>query len=683
LKKAANELARKNEADFFSPPDPVPPSIPSTVDIDVVECMEIDDSYVVEYLLLEDDEEFAKQYLFEDDELKDIQEDSQDDLEDTMDEAQINQSLRSDLREWVYQHPGTTHKAVSTLLKILKRYIDGLPGTYATLMRTKTKEGQSKSKIVDLSKGRYAHIGLIDKIKNLTKKNVENVDILDLDIGIDGLSFFKSSPDEIWPVLGFFPNIPYKIKPFAIGVYYGPSHPNDVDEFLAQTADELSKLLSVGTVAADNKIKKINVRMFAVDAPARGFVTGTVGHSAKNGCNQCDQVAIYDKNLRKLVYSDEIKSLRTDDSFAERLDPLHHKQQYRDKNNKMVLERIENFGGIVSKTPIDPMHNVDLGVVRKILVCIHSKNVLKIPYSVRNQLSIDYANQAKFIPSEFGRQTRLLDLLKFWKAVEFRLFVMITGIVYFKQLGNQVAFEHFLLLHVAVRLLSNENLYLEKADFAQDLMQQFVKGYSNIYGLKNFTYNTHCLLHLAEGCKNFGPLYDYSCYKFENFLGEMKSYIRSPTNVLQQIVNQIDGRKKLPEDISSFNTRKILGLKKKCKEIFPGYDATFNEYQFDDFVISNKQNDNCCYLASKKFIIVLNISIRNGGLLVVGQELTGIEPFFTKPVNSLGLGIAQSTGLSSQIEEYPIEDISYKCVRLPLLADHPTSSVVIPMVHTM
>jgi hypothetical protein len=617
----------------------------------------------------EDEEEFQKDCFYDDEEL----------LEDKpVAESEIScDDLPSELRDWVLTTPNTPHAKISDLLKILKRYQPGLPACYSTLMKVPEQTNRPTTQIVRMGNGEYAHFGLTDKVKSLSLYNAQSSAVLDIDLGIDGLPVFKSSTVALWPIMCYFSNIPKKIKPFPIGIFYGHGHPENVDEFFTPFAGELTKLMSEGVIAVDGKIKKINVRMLAVDTPARGFVTGTVGHSSKNGCNQCEQEAVYDKALKKLIFADEKKTPRTDEKFSMRSNPLHHKKPYR--NNKMVLEKIPNFGGLVSKVPIDPMHNIDLGVTRKILLSIHCQNKLKIKSEYRQKISENYVALAKFIPTEFARATRSLNILKFWKATEFRLFIMYTGLLYFKQLKNERAFQHFLLLHISIRFMANENLYLEKATVSQCYIEQFVKQYKSIYTVENFTYNTHALLHLVEGSQRFGPLYEYSCYKFENFFGELKTYIRSRSNILQQIVNQIDRRRHLPNYLKKHDT----GLMKESKVTFPGCEKTFSSYQFDKFVLSGCQNDNCCYLDDGVFLRVHNFSILKNNVMVVGQKITDIQPFFIEPVNSLGLGIALSNGIQKEITMYPIADIKFKCVRLPIPDDVANSSLIIPMVHTM
>lgn len=70
---------------------------------------------------------------------------------------------------------------------------------------------------------------------------------------------------------------------------------------------------------------------------------------------------------------------------------------------------LERLGiGIVSQIPIDPMHLVDLGVVRKMLLTfVESKSAKSVATANRiSELLIDYK---KYNPSEFQRSPRSLN----------------------------------------------------------------------------------------------------------------------------------------------------------------------------------------------------------------------------------------------------------------------------------
>jgi hypothetical protein len=71
-----------------------------------------------------------------------------------------------------------------------------------------------------------------------------------------------------------------------------------------------------------------------------------------------------------------------------------------------------------------------------------------------------------YISSEFVRKPRSLKEFGLWKATEFRLFLLYTGVVLLSSI-NKDQYEHFLQLNCAIYILSNQFLiskYLRVTD---------------------------------------------------------------------------------------------------------------------------------------------------------------------------------------------------------------------------
>lgn len=211
--------------------------------------------------------------------------------------------------------------------------------------------------------GEYYHFGLE---KSLTRCNYqflideENVHI---DIGIDGLSLAKSSKLKIWPITGAFVNKP-NVSPFLIGAYKGYSDPKSIDAFLFDFVEELKRIYENGVKVTANQIMKpLVVRAFICDTPARSFTTGCVGHCSLFGCSKCDQQGVY---INKTTYSSVRENSRTDESFTNRIQPEHHQPEFR--NNFSLLETANI--GMVSQFPLDCMHAIDSGLMKRMLESI-------------------------------------------------------------------------------------------------------------------------------------------------------------------------------------------------------------------------------------------------------------------------------------------------------------------------
>lgn len=124
------------------------------------------------------------------------------------------------------------------------------------------------------------------------------------------------------------------------------------------------------------------------------------------------------------------------------------------------------------------------------------------------------------IPCEFQRSPRSLKNIHFWKATEFRQFVLYTGIIALKNNVHDDVFYHFLLLHCAYRILSCDRLVKTALLTAQNMLEKFVLDFVVIYGEDQISYNVHNLLHLSECVKQFGIVDSFSAFKNENVTEE-------------------------------------------------------------------------------------------------------------------------------------------------------------------
>ena len=98
------------------------------------------------------------------------------------------------------------------------------------------------------------------------------------------------------------------------------------------------------------------------------------------------------------------------------------------------------------------MHLVCLGVMRRLLI----SGPLSVRIGRRKQMKISsvLTGLQKAIPAEFARKPRSLSELARWKATELRQFLLYTGIVVLKNNVHESIYKNFLLLSVAIRILS-------------------------------------------------------------------------------------------------------------------------------------------------------------------------------------------------------------------------------------
>lgn len=240
-------------------------------------------------------------------------------------------------------------------------------------------------------------------MESCLKNNIfESSEEIVIDIGIDGGSPFNSSKLSIWTIIGAITNM-VQICPFLIGCYAGQGdfHAKDTEEYLMDFCDELEKLLSEG-ISMKCGVKKLIVRLFTMDSPARYKICNIMGHVSHDGCPLCAwPTTVF---AGKVVFKNKVGPYtRTDDTFRLRSHLNHHHPEMRHK-----FSRLENLGfKMVSQFPIDPMHCIDLGVVLRFL----DQLVSMLEDTIVDEISARLIEFKNFLPKEFARDCRSLKYL--------------------------------------------------------------------------------------------------------------------------------------------------------------------------------------------------------------------------------------------------------------------------------
>ena len=191
---------------------------------------------------------------------------------------------------------------------------------------------------------------------------------------------------------------------------------------------------------------------------------------------------------------------------------------------------------MVSKFPIDYMHQVCLGVMKKLLLLwIRGKREVRISAGQVVEISNRLVDLKKFIPSVFARKPRGLNEVDRWKATEFRQFLLYSGILVLNGMLRDDLYQHFLCLSVAISILVSPNLAQVHKAYAHELLTYFVQQGSLLYGEEFLVYNVHTLIHLAQDAEEYGSLDASSAFAFENYMQKLMKMVRSGKNPIVQL----------------------------------------------------------------------------------------------------------------------------------------------------
>ena len=590
--------------------------------------------------------------------------DSDDGDSDGDDAEEKKPKLKDRIKDWAVKCK-TPLSHLSWLLSILKDYHPDLPSDARTLLRTPCSYD-----IENVANGQFHYFGVKTNVEEALERDSFLLDCEEIHIqfNVDGLPLFKSSKEEFWPILGKIQE-ESEGSPFVVALWVGKSKPSDSNIFLNKFVEEMSSLQQNGLMFKGVHIK-VDILNFVCDTPARAYIKKTKYH---NGYAACDNCTTYgDRYMNRTIFEQLNAPERTDVAFDEMIDDEHH-------TGESILGQLNLK--MVSQFPLDYMHLVCLGVMRKLLfMWMMGPLPRRIGSRAVKLISDCLISFQAHMPREFNRKGRALNELERWKATELRTFLLYSGIVALKGKLEEVLFSHFVTFHVAITVLSSKELSSleEFRIYASKLLKLFAKFFGKLYGREMMVYNVHSLIHLPMCVSKFGPLENFSSFPFENFLKELKSMIRNPRYPLQQVVRRLHERKGVKNQSKK--------LKSACKKehlgVLPfGFPPCqqYEELQMGTFFVSIKQGDNA-YFIDGNINIVVNIvrQFDNGTIKVLCRKFASKQSFYNYPLDSRKLHIYFVTNLSPDLYAYDVQHLDCKMVLLP----HKQGFVSVPILHT-
>lgn len=170
--------------------------------------------------------------------------------------------------------------------------------------------------------------------------------------------------------------------------------------------------------------------------------------------------------------------LRTDYAFRHRFDFSHH----------IATSLIEELKiDLVQQFSLDYLHLVCLGVMKKLLN-LWKNGEDKLPLNKIKMISDHLTTLSGTQPDDFQRKARSLNEFGNFKASEFRTFILYTGPVVLKDVLDDEKYQHFMLFHVAIMILCDEQLLLQHIESCKKLLFTFVHNFKLQHHL---VYNVH------------------------------------------------------------------------------------------------------------------------------------------------------------------------------------------------
>lgn len=245
--------------------------------------------------------------------------------------------------------------------------------------------------------------------------------------------------------------------------------------------------------------------------------------------------------------------LRTNEEFLNKADEGHH-----NRTRALICEMIPEFD-CLRNVIIDYMHGVLLGIIKKLVILWTTLKNCEFSLSANQNLEVTKRiNAIGQLPNEFSRKPRNLKYLNRYKATElWHLLLYTLPSVVAKGISKTRFYNHFMLLHQAIRILYTQNVCVTYINVASALLVEFLSGIPKFYGRYEVKFNAHSLLHLCSDVMFTKPLDSYSSFKFENHMQILKK-----VRVLEQMVNRNAEKKFLWRNIPHQKHNKAIELRK-------------------------------------------------------------------------------------------------------------------------
>lgn len=542
-------------------------------------------------------------------------------------------ALRSKVADWASKFRPTRDQA-NGILHILNTVFPLVPRDVRTLL------GTDKSVIVSKKcGGDYSYFGILKVLAANDLLDPQHP-VLNVHINVDGLPLYHSKGADFWPILMSVNGS----APVMIALYYGSSKPSNIDEFMSDFIQEYHSLSD----GFDHLHVRYTMQLDAVigDAPARAFMKQTVSHNAYHSCERCIGKGTYCE--RRVCFDEFSSALRSDEKFAE--------AGY-DDTHQIGLSPFVALIGCITRFPLDYMHLVCLGVMRRLVRFWKAEKTSRCRMSPSEQrvLSDRLTRLHGKLPSEFARQPRSLMESDRWKATEWRQFLLYTGVTVLHGVLSSTHYCHFLCLSIAMSILLNDDDAFRSTHlpYARNLLKSFVRESKDLYGPTFITYNVHSLLHIADDCVTYGvSLNKISAFPYENFLGRLKRLVRNANNPIAQVAKRLS------------ECHVLVGT----KSLKTRYTMTLRDGVF------TMKNGDICFISGETHV--------SDELVVKRISKTRLGSLFTIPCDSRVLGIGRiRNSLLAEVPQVMIHkgDIFKKMVCMA--NDEGNEFALVPVLH--
>lgn len=203
------------------------------------------------------------------------------------------------------------------------------------------------------------------------------------------------------------------------------------------------------------------------------------------------------------------------------------------------LVGIEHFN-VVWSFSVEYLHLCLQGAAKRFTnYLFNSKYSAKTYYiAPRRRVALNKTILAIKPTSAIARKPRSITQRSYFKASEYRSLLLYYYPVVLPGYVPNVYVKHIRALSAAVYILLKENITLEEIDYAEKLLESFVKDHQQLFGKSNMVMVIHLLKHMAECVRQLGPAWAHSAFPFERNNGRLLKMVNGTSDVIHQICSK-------------------------------------------------------------------------------------------------------------------------------------------------
>lgn len=298
--------------------------------------------------------------------------------------------------------------------------------------------------------GTTSDVTSVQLYKDLIIKHGLSGNDLTITWNTDGIPVFKSSTYSIWALQCMVNELPQHLRSSNIlmtGLWFGKTKPH-INTFLKSFVDECAQLEVSGFLFKNERVRRRVFNMVcSADSPARAIIKNCKQFNGYNGCDWCEhpgEAVLGERGPPTRYYpyrgNPVLRTARQQGVYA--LCAMEREEAVMGVKGVSIIAGLPTFDCVKGFTG-EYLHSVCQGVMRQLCnTWLNSPNHNEDYYIGLQVNELDRRLKSISPPSEISRAPRSLRERKFWKASEWRAFIL-YGMVILTGILPNVYLKHF------------------------------------------------------------------------------------------------------------------------------------------------------------------------------------------------------------------------------------------------